>query len=139
MVAVLTTTPLGRKLQFDITEQTIIGIVPNVNIRAAPTTLYALDIDNTVTSNSLNYLKLYDDKGAGLAAAVSGGSARADIVIPVKVPGGTHEAGRALVVMGNGLPFVNGLSWAASKDGGNTAGSAPDQNLKVQALTQETT
>lgn len=138
MVQQLTTTPLGRKLQFDITEQTEMSNVPDINIRANPTTLYGLDIDNTVAASTLSYLKLFDDKGAGLAAAVVAGSARAKIIIPVKAAGGTHEGGRALVTIGTGLSFVNGLSWLASQDGGNTAGSAPAQNVRAQAITQET-
>lgn len=136
----LTTTPLGRKLQYDITQQTETESVPDINVRVDPTTLYALDIDNTSTSGTLSYVKLFDDKGDGLAVAVAAGNARAKIVIPVAALGtlgGAPLVGRAVMNTPAGLSFVNGLSWLASQDGGNDPGSTPAGNVRLQATTQE--
>lgn len=140
--ASLTTTPLGRQLQFDITQQTDLENVPDINIRANPTTLFGLDIDNTITAAASGYVKLFDSDGAGLAADVAAGNARADIVIPVVgvgQVGATPITGRTLVLMPSGLAFENGLCWLAATTSDNAVGVAPTIALQVQAITQETT
>ncbi len=136
----LTTTPLGRKVAFDMTEQTVLSNVPDVNVRAGPTTLYGLDLDNTTTSSSANWIKLFDDTGDGLAAAVVGNTARPDIIIPVVAVGAvgaTPILGRLQAMWPEGLPFTNGLCWLASKAAGNDFAAAPDDDFRVQAVTAE--
>lgn len=142
----LTGTPVPQQLDYNIVEQSDIVNVPDLSVRAGPTTLYAMDIDNILTSGAAGYVKLFDDNGDGLVAAVAAGTARAKIILPVPavttVQSGpasdaTQQKGRLLMVVPEGLPFVNGLSWLGAQLGDNASGSGPTVDLRVQAVTQE--
>jgi hypothetical protein len=74
--------------------------------------LYAIYVDNTATSNTSGYLKLYDT-----VAAVTNGTTVPDFEFRVVT------ATRQVFLFPEGITFSNGLGYSASQGAGTTKGS----------------
>lgn len=122
-----TATPLGRQMQNDITVESAVPNTAEEDVRHGPTTLLHLQADNTVTASSKNYVKIFDAK------TVTPGTDYPDIILPVPVVGTNPATG--LLEMLTNLVFTAGLSYFASKENGNTATAAPDQDMALRLVT----
>ena len=122
-----TATPLGGPLQNDITVETTVGLTAEEDVRIGPTTLLHLQIDNTKASSTKSYVKLFD------SLAVTPGTDKPHIILPVPPVGTSPAVG--LLEMYTNLFFANGLSYFASKEPGNAATAAPDQDVALRLIT----
>lgn len=122
-----TATPVGRTMQNDITLETSVVKTAEEDVRVGPTTLLHVQVDNTETSATKSYLKIFD------ANVVVPGTDKPDLIIPIPAIGTDPAVG--LMEMLTNLAFTVGLSYFASQENGNEATLSPAQALVARIIT----
>jgi hypothetical protein len=117
----LVTTPIKSPLGNAICQDTALGSVSDNDIRAGATTVYYLDLDNSLNA-ATTYFKAWN------AAAPTVGTTAPDMVIPV--PAST----RLPIPIPGGLLFSANLSMAAVTTGGTAGTTAPSSNFTARVL-----
>ncbi len=122
-----TGTPLGGPMVNGLTVESDVENTIEEDVRLGPTTLLHLQADNTITGATKSWLKMFD------ANVVTPGTTKPFMILPVPAVGTNPATG--LLELWTNLPFNVGLSYFASKEDGNTATAAPDQNLALRLVT----
>lgn len=115
----LSTTPLGGPVGNQIVTDTALGSAPDTNVRNGPTSVFSIDIDNTLNSGPV-WVNLYDN------VAPTVGTTAPDFVY--RVGAGLREP----FVCTNGSAFLVGLSMAAVNSAGGTI--SPTLAVKVSVI-----
>jgi hypothetical protein len=128
---------MGRKLEYDLSEQSSLTKTPDKNVRGGATSLFAAMLDNTQTDGTKAYAKFYDNDGSDLVV----GTTKPDIILPIPAyvaPGAATEVkGVVMMIAPDGLPFSNGLTMLASKEDGNEVTDSPAGGVIARLVTQE--
>lgn len=119
-----TTTPLGRTIGADLSNETDVDTTAKINMRGGPTTLRAMHITKAAAANAA-HLKLVDSADSALTP----GTNLPDHCIPL-----ANDSVVVLVSTG-GFYCANGLSMFAAEEDGNSAASDPDAAVAVTILT----
>src|SRR3989304_648377 len=112
----LTGTPFATGFNYQLTQETVLGIAGQDNVRYGPTTLFHVESTVATAAATEVQLKLHDDNNPafGTALPVMGFPSGLDGKLALLIPGG--------------FPFVNGLSMCACEEFGTSVTNPPDTN-----------
>lgn len=117
----LTTTPITNPIAAAIVIQSVISATGNMDVRAGASTVYQVDIDNSLNA-AATFVKLYD------AAAPTIGTTAPDFVF--KVPAGA----RRVITLGLEGTALTNLSIAGVTTGGTAGTTNPASACIVRIL-----
>ena len=136
MAVAITPAPVRQNFRFPPTKLTTVDNTVTAltrNVRNGPATLTDVYVDNTRTSATKSFVKLYNIAGSTLVA----GTSLPVIVFPVPAVGTNPAAGFQRLRIGRGLRFSEGISILASKEDGNEMAAAPTSQLDVTLITEK--
>lgn len=124
----ITRQPLSLAGALKIIRDADCDATPEVNINDGAATIYAVEIDNTVTGNALAYVKLYNVAIAVGTGAVTVGTTTPDAVL--MAPSST----RRVWVFRNAMVFSAGLTIAGVTTGGTGGTTNPTTDVRVSVV-----
>ena len=130
--------PLGQTQTLVVTKAGTAGEkVEQRNVTRKPSTVFRVLVDNQglVSSNTLVYIKLYDNissgwsPGVGEKALLGFPIEKWTVVDPSQLLG-TYQ----FMITRSGIPFTNGVSVAAGKEAGDTMTNSPATNVALELI-----